>query len=85
MTRLTLSDEMSILNELSYIEEALYFGRSNPEQLKYTVKTIKNLLLEFHLTKSFLSDTQLDEMDLHIRNAARESEAYQAFEANKPI
>lgn len=86
MSRITLSDEMSILNELSYMEERLYKGTTTELDVKYSIKTIRNLLLELYFVKQNLNPEEAEELDLHIKNAiAASNAAMRVYESNKPF
>lgn len=86
MSRLTLSDEMHILNELSYMEERLYKGLTTEEDVKFSVKTIRNLMLEIYLMQQSLNSEEKSELEMHIKNTLfATNAAVKAFEANKPF
>lgn len=85
MTRLALSDETEILNRLSYMDDNLYRGKVVKSDVEYSVKTIRNLLLELYLTRSYLDEEENDELNDRIVNAHKKSEAMRMFESNKPI
>ena len=85
MTRLALSDETEILNRLNYMDTDLYHGKASVEDIAYTTKTIRNLLLELYLTRSCLDEDENDELNDRIVDAHKKSDAMRMFEANKPI
>jgi len=86
MTRLALSDETQILNRLGDMDDNLYRGRVVKSDVEYSVKTIRNLLLELYLTRSHLDEDETDELNIGILAAHQGvSDAMRMFESNKPI
>jgi len=85
MTRLALSDETEILNRLGEMEKNVYFGTLQFDDMNFSIKTIRNLLLELYLTRSYLDDEETDDLNERILAAQLISESMRMFEANKPI
>lgn len=86
MTRLALSDENSILNRLGEMEKNLYYGTLLHSDVEFSVKTIRNLLLELYLTRSSLDEDETDDLITSILAKQQNvSTSMRMFESNKPI
>lgn len=86
MTRLALSDETLILNRLSHMDDNLYYGKVTKSDVEFSVKTIRNLLLELYLTRSYLDEDETNELNIGILAAHKGvSDVMRMFESNKPI
>lgn len=85
MTRLALSDENEILNHLDELEKSVHYGTLKFDDVAYSIKTIRSLLLELYLTRSYLDEEETDELNEKILISQNISEAMREFESNKPI
>jgi len=89
MTRYSLSNEADILNRMDQMSDSLYRGLINRDDVAYSIRTVKNLLLEIYLIRQQLSSDEANVVDKEFEKAMIASENLQAslsaFEANKPI
>lgn len=85
MTRLALSDETEILNRLDEMEKNVHFGTLQFDDVNFSIKTIRCLLLELYLTRSYLDEEDTEDLNVRIQAAQTISESMRMFEANKPI
>lgn len=88
MTNYSLSNEGDILNRLEQMKEDLYRGNVHKEDVEFSVKTIRNLLLELYLVKQELNPNQAKSVNEQLVTAVTSNqvnETLSVFEANKPM
>lgn len=85
MTNYSLSNEGDILNRLEQMKEDLYRGNVHKEDVSFSIKTIRNLLLELYLVKQELNPNQVKSIGEQMAVANQTSDTLSMFEANKPM